>query len=256
VQVTLVPSSESAGQRRRQQFLTTYLINDRVAVDAGCLGLHGTPADQAKVRHLFLTHSHLDHVASLPSFLENVYCPDGPCVTVHGNAAVLDSLRRDLFNDRVWPDFIRLSEMGPPFLRLHELRSGQTVEAEGLRVTAVAVHHSVPTLGYLFEDESAAVVLASDTGPTSEIWERANALPNLRAVFLEASFPDAMRELAEKTGHLTPALFREEVRKLTRPARLIAVHIKAAFRERVVQELSALKLPNFEVGRFGRPYSF
>lgn len=256
MQVTLVPSSESAGLRRRQQFLSTYLVNDSVAVDAGCLGLHGTPADQAKVKHLFLTHSHLDHIASLPAFLENVYRPGVPCVTVYGNAAVLDSLRRDLFNDRVWPDFIRLSELGPPFLRLQEIRSGQTIEVDGLRITAVAVNHSVPTLGYLFEDQGAAIVLPSDTGPTFEIWERANELPNLKAVFLEASFPNEMHELAEKTGHLTPALFREEVRKVKRPVRFIAVHIKAAVRERVVQELRALDLSNLEVGQFGRPYPF
>src|SRR5439155_26485019 len=125
--------------------------------------------------------------ASLPVFLENVYRPGVPCVTVYGNEAVLDSLRRDFFNDRVWPDFIRLSELGPPFLRLQQVRPGQTLEAGGLRVTAVAVNHTVPTLGYLFEDRAAAVAIPSDTGPTEEIWERANGLPNLKAVFLEAS---------------------------------------------------------------------
>lgn len=256
MQVTLVPSSTSGGLRRRQQFLSTYLVNDSVAVDAGCLGLYGSPADQAKVKHLLLTHAHLDHVASLPVFLENVYRPGQQCVTVYGHEAVLDSLRRDLFNDRVWPDFIRLSELGPPFLRLQEVRSGERLEVDGLRVTAVAVSHSVPTLGYLFEDSSAAVAVPSDTGPTEAIWERANALGNLKAVFLEASFPDEMRELAAKTGHLTPALLREEMRKVKRPVRFIAVHIKAAFRDRVVQELRALDAANLEVGRFGQPYPF
>src|SRR5262249_60426609 len=97
------PSSEATGLRRRQQFLSTYLVGESVAVDAGCLGLHGSPADQVKVKHLFLTHSHIDHLASLPVFLENVYRPGVPCVTVYGNEAVLDSLRRDFFTDRARP---------------------------------------------------------------------------------------------------------------------------------------------------------
>lgn len=261
MQVTLVPSSGSRttdGQRsgRGQQFLTTYLVNDTVAVDAGCLGLYGTPTEQARVQHLFLTHSHIDHLASLPVFLENVYRPGVPCVAVYGNTAVLESLRCDLFNDRVWPDFVRLSEVGPPFVRLVEIHSGQTVEVAGLRITAVTVNHTVPTLGYLFEDREAAVVIASDTGPTEEIWERANALPNLRAVFLEASFPNALHELAAKTHHLTPALFREESRKVKRTVRFIAVHIKAAFRDAVVAELRRLDMPELEIGRFGRAYHF
>src|SRR6185436_12367272 len=97
------------------QYLTCALLNDTIALDAGSLGLYATPEQQARVRHVLLTHSHLDHVATLPIFLENVYEDRGDPVTVYGNAATLDALRRHFFNDTIWPDFVALSQDGHPF---------------------------------------------------------------------------------------------------------------------------------------------
>ena len=95
-----------------------------------------------------------------------------------------------------------------------------------MRVTPVEVSHVVPTLGFLIEDGDSAVVIASDTGPTEALWRLANQTPHLKAVFLEAAFPDAMSALAQIAKHLTPALFGAEVRKLARPVPVVAVHLK------------------------------
>jgi cAMP phosphodiesterase len=255
VQVTLVPSSVDA-RHPQQQFLTTYLVGDAVAVDAGSLGLYGTPAEQARVKHLFLSHSHIDHLASLPAFVTNAYTGDGDCVTVYGSEAVLDCLRRDLFNDRLWPDFLRLSEEGPPYLRLRQLHPGQPVECAGLRVTPVPVDHLVPSFGFLIEDGTAAVVIVSDTGPTTAIWEYANRAANLKAIFVEATYPDAQARLAGLARHLTPALLARELRKLTKPVRFIVVHISPCSRQQTVQELEALGISTLEVGKLGSTYSF
>lgn len=255
MQVTLVPSSVD-GRGSKLQFLSSYLLNDTVAIDAGCLGFHRTPKEQAQIKHLFITHTHLDHVASLPMFLSNTYTGDGDCVTLYGSEVVLECLRRDLFNDRLWPDFVRLSAEGPPFLKLRTLLPGRPVECDGLRLTPEAVDHLAPTLGFLVEDAGAAIVVTSDTGPTQAIWDLANRAADLKAVFLEASFPNAMSQLAHAARHLTPALFAREVRKVTRPVRFIAVHISPAGRGQIVKELKALGIPGLEIGRFGRPYSF
>ena len=253
MQVTLLPSAGSGEEPH--QFLTSYLIGQALAIDAGSLGFHGSLEVQARVRHVLISHSHIDHLASLPVFLENVYRGGPDCVTVHAGEAVLDSLQRDLFNGRVWPDFINLSPAAP-FLRLSKLEEGRPVELEGLRITPVAVNHVVPTFGFLVEDDRSAVVLPSDTGPTEAIWQYANRSPHLKAVFLEATFPDSMAWLADVARHLTPALFAREVGKIRHPVRVFAVHIKAAYRSQVVRELEALGLPNFEVARPGEPYTF
>jgi ribonuclease BN (tRNA processing enzyme) len=254
MKLTLLPSSFGGGEP--QQFLSTCLINETVALDAGCLGLYRSAREQARIRHVLLSHSHIDHLASLPIFVENVFEGNGGPVTIHASAAVLDCLQRDVFNGRLWPDFIALSRCDHPLLKLSRFEAGQTVELDGLRITAVALDHLVPTVGFLIADERSAVAFVSDTGPTDEIWRRANAEPNLKAVFLEAVFPNAMSWLADASKHLTPAAFAREVGKLSRPVPVLAVHIKSRFREQVVAELRALNLPNVEVARFDVPYEF
>jgi ribonuclease BN (tRNA processing enzyme) len=256
VKVTLVPSAASGSPDESFQFLTSYLINDTIAIDAGCVGLYRGPHEQARIRHVLISHSHIDHLASLPILLENVFDGSPNCLIVHGNDAVLDCLRKDIFNDRVWPDFLRISATGPPFLKLSRLEPGKTIELEGLRITPVMVNHVVPSCGFVVEDDSAAVVFPVDTGPTEEIWERANRSANLKAVFLEACFPNSMLGLANVSRHLTPSLFAGEVRKLKRPATIFAVHIKPGLRSQVVGELHALGLPNLEIAQPGRVYDF
>jgi ribonuclease BN (tRNA processing enzyme) len=177
-------------------------------------------------------------------------------VTVYGNAHVLDCLRRDVFNNRLYPDFLEISTFRPPYLKLCELTSGQAVEAGGLRVTAVAVNHVVPALGYVIEDDTAAVVIPGDTGPTEEIWQVAAGRPNLRAVFLECTFPRAMGWLAEVAHHLTPELYAQQVGKLPRSVRFITVHVHPRHQDEVRSELEALALPWTEVGEPGVTYLF
>jgi ribonuclease BN (tRNA processing enzyme) len=252
MQITILPTSTTGQQ---SQMFTTYLINGNVAIDAGSLGLYGSIAEQSRVKHVLITHSHLDHIASLPPFLDAVYDGSGDCVTVYGNAHVLDCLRKDVFNNRVYPDFLYISTFRPPYLKLHELTSGTAIEVGGLRITPVAVNHVVPTFGFVVEDDHSAVVFPSDTGPTDEIWQVAQRCTNLKAVFLEATFPESMAWLAEIAKHLTPSLYALEMKKLNRPVRYITIHLHPRHRPIVVQELTALNLPNVEIGEFGKPYT-
>jgi ribonuclease BN (tRNA processing enzyme) len=256
VKVTLLPPSLSLNDPDTPNYLSSYVINDSVAIDAGCLGFVGSPQQQSKVRHLFISHTHLDHIASLPIFLDNVFDMGQPTVTIYGSDAVLDTLKADLFNDRVWADFVGLSAQGVSLMKLEHLRDGRPVHVDGVTITPVSVNHVVPTHGFLIDDGTATVVIASDTGPTEEIWRRANECGNLRAVFLEASFPSEMASLAERAKHLTPAGFAVEVKKLTRPARVIAVHIKARFHAAIVKELKELNITGLEMARYGQPYCF
>jgi ribonuclease BN (tRNA processing enzyme) len=251
--VVLLPSSVGGG---REQFLSTFLINGCVAVDAGSIGLYSTPAEQAHVRHILLTHSHVDHIASLPIFIDNVYQLSPDCVTVHGSLPVLDCLRKDVFNDRVMPDFVRLSEGLPPFLRLATLEAGRPITLSGLRVTPVSVDHVVPTLAFVLEDESAAVAIVTDTRPTEAVWEVLRRTPRLRAVFLEATFPNDQLALASISGHLTTGQFLAEAEKLPPEVLVIAVHIKPRFYSQVAAELRAAALPQVEVGEPGKVYQF
>jgi ribonuclease BN (tRNA processing enzyme) len=256
VKINLVPSAVSAGEGARGCFLSSYLIDDTIAIDAGGLGLIGDLAAQFRVRDIFVTHSHMDHVASLPIFLDNVFQSSDRCVNLHAAAETLETLRRDVFNDRIWPDFISMSEKGFPFLKVETLEPGQPVEVSGLRLTPIAVDHVVPTCGFLVEEPGTTVAIPSDTGPTDAFWRAAGAVPDLKAVFLEASFPDAMSDLARISKHLTPAMFAAEARKLDRSIPFIAVHIKPRFYEEVAAELKMLEYIDVQVGKPGTTYYY
>jgi ribonuclease BN (tRNA processing enzyme) len=256
VKITLVPSAVSAGGGGCGFYLSSYVIDGVVAIDAGGLGFLGDLAAQSRIQHIFVTHSHMDHIASLPIFLETVFRSSDQCVTLHAGAATLECLRRDVFNDRVWPDFIGMSEKGLPFVKVETLDPGRPVEVAGLRLTPVPVDHVVPTLGFLVEAPGVTVAIPSDTGPTEEFWHAVAAATDLKAVFLEASFPDVMSDLAMISKHLTPAMFAAEARKLRCQVPFIAVHIKPRFYDKVVEELNALELPDVRVGKPGEAYVF
>lgn len=256
MKITLVPSATGPQREPQYQFLTSYLIDDCVAIDAGSVGLFGTPEKQAEIRHVFLSHTHIDHLASLPILLENAYEHGSNCVSIYGSAAVIDCLRTDIFNDRLWPDFIALSRPDDPLVRLQVLAPGQAVEASGLRVTPVEVHHSVPALGFLVEDQHAGVVFSCDTDATEELWNVANACARLKAVFLEVTFPNELEWLAKAAGHHTPATFHVEVNKLRHDPAIVAVHLKARYYREVVEQLDALQLPRLLIGEVGKTYEF
>jgi ribonuclease BN (tRNA processing enzyme) len=255
VKVTLLRSALHGSSDGDVQFLTSFLLNDRVVIDAGSVGVSLSVSDQAQVKHILISHTHIDHIATLPVFLENVYRASNDVVTVHGSNAVLECLQKDVFNDRVWPDFVRITRQGNPFLKMAQLPTGIPIELEGLRITAVPVDHVVPTVGFIVEDAQSAIVISSDTGPTEELWHRANHTPRLQGVFLEVTFPNEMGPLAELTKHHTPESFVREERKLGSRVQFLAYHIKPRYAAQVIGELRELA-PSVVIVEPGQAYSF
>jgi ribonuclease BN (tRNA processing enzyme) len=256
MKVVLVPST--VGEVAPYQYLTTYLVNDTIAIDAGSIGFYGSPHDQARVRHVFLTHAHIDHIASLAIFLENVFQLISPdCVVVHGLPETLDTVQHDIFNNRVWPDFVKLSELYTPgFLQLAPIQPNRPIEAEGLRLTPVPVNHVVPTVAYRIEGPDGAVVIATDTGPTEAVWELARSTARLKAVLLEATFPDTLAWLAQVSGHFHTQTFLHECEKIPADVPVWAVHLKGRYHGQVTGEIVAAGNPRVHIMAPGREYHF
>jgi len=175
-------------------------------------------------------------------------------VEVLASRQVIDFLHSDMFNGRVWPDFIDLSRPDDAFVRATAIEPLQSVTRAGLTITPVPVSHGVDTTGIVVDDGRTAVAFPSDTGPTECFWEHLASLDRLKAVFLEASFPRSLADLAAITGHLSTATFADEIRKLPRQVRWIVVHRKARYAAVIAQELESLGLANVELVRPGHAY--
>ena len=249
--VELCPSSIPPGD---SQFLASFIVGEALAIDAGSLGLLADLGRQRRVRHVFVTHEHIDHIASLPLFLDNVYEPGPEAPEVLASADVLRFLCSDIFNGRVWPDFFRLSRPDDAFVRSTPLEPFVPVERAGFTVTPVPVSHGVDTLGVVVDDGCSAVAFPSDTGPTDALWRFLADVPRLSAVFLETSFPASRARLAQITGHHSTTSFAAEIRRLEREVRWIVVHRKPRFAAEIARELDELGLRGVELVRPGFRY--
>jgi cAMP phosphodiesterase len=240
------------------QSLTSFLINGAVAIDAGCIGFALSPAEQLAVKNIFVSHSHSDHTASLPVLVAECYPLLNDPITVWATEEVIEALRRNIFNDEIWPDFTRilLRNGSGPALRFQPLEPRILYTIEGLSIRAIPTNHVVPTVGFLVSDERATVVITSDTYRTDEIWEAANAAENLAAIFVDVSYPNELEDLAAASKHLTPQSLGDELRKLNRQPPIYAVHIKPLLRARVIAQLEALRRANLFVAEIGKEYRF
>lgn len=229
---------EAEGQR-----LTGLLVNGTVAIDAGSITQALTVEEQSRLRHIFLTHSHLDHMCTLPFYTKNVFGRISAPVQIHALPETLDALRRHLFNDELWPDFSVIPTPDNPIIRYLELFPEQTIEVEGLRVTPIAVNHLVPCVGYLVEDDHSAFLFTSDTAQTDRVYAVANATRNLRLFITEVSFPNALGWLAEAAKHLTPAMLKGELTKLRGDIPVAIYHLTPGDVAVILPELEALHDP-------------
>lgn len=256
MKIKLLPSSIGSGAHH--QALTTFLVNDRLAVDGGSLGLALAPEEMSSFRHIFITHSHSDHIASLPIFIAEAFTSLTGPVTIYGTRTVVSALREHVFNDQVWPDFekIPLANGSGPALRFQAIEPLATREVAGLKVTPIPVNHVVETMGLLIEDDRASVLFTSDTCATDEIWRAANRCERLKAIFVDVSYPNELEELAAASKHFTPQALASDLGKLEREAQIFAVHIKPSNREQVVRQLARLEAPPVFVAEIGREYEW
>lgn len=255
MKVELLPST--VGKTANRQFCIGAVINDCLAIDAGTLGMVWPLERQQKIRNILLSHSHMDHIATLPLLLDNVYREGDTCPVIHATDATIGALRQHVFNDSIWPDFVRLSQEETPFLRLRTLVDEEEFQCGSFSVTSVPLNHIVPTSGFVVRHSEYTVAFISDTRPTDRVWELLSTIQDLKAVFLECSFPNSHRELAHKSGHLCPEQFVGEVDKLGRDdVRIIACHLKPSHYEAIADELAALGRPQVEIGQPGRCYQF
>jgi len=258
VRVQLLPSTfDAQGVANLEQRLTCFLIDDCVAVDAGSIAIALSNEQRSKVKDIIITHPHMDHVASLPIFIDDLYPSLQEPMRVHATPEVIQLLERDIFNWNLYPRFSDLKNDYGPVMEYVPIPIGKPFTVAHLNVVAVPVNHIVPTVGLVVSDGQKSVAFSSDTAETEEFWKILNEMKDLDALLIEASFPNRMAKLAEVSRHFTPASLGQELKKLTHNGMdIMAVHLKATYRDEIIAQLNALNIPKLSAMEPGRVYEW
>lgn len=224
---------------------TSMLVDDSILIDAGT-GVGDLAVDaMCRIRHIFFTHSHLDHLACMPFLADTVYARHDGHVELCGLAETLDAIRTCVLNWTIWPDFAELPA-DAPLLRYRPLQGGDRVVIGDLTITVIPVAHSVPAVGYLVDDGRSAFAFSGDTTTNTTFWDALNAHPRLDLLLVEVGFPDSQQRLAKVSGHYTPGLLAEDLVRLRhRPAVYIS-HMKPGREDQILKECQR-RLPGYDL---------
>jgi ribonuclease BN (tRNA processing enzyme) len=205
---------------------TSFLVDDDILLDAGT-GVGDMSLEQlAKIDHIFVSHSHLDHVTSIPFLVDTVCWMRRSPIKVYGIKETLDILRAHLFNWKIWPDFTQIPDSDNPFMVYRELKVGETIELRGRRFTAIPANHTVPAVGYKMENSRAALIFSGDTSTNDALWAVVNATENLKYLIIETAFSNKEREIAVASKHLCPRMLAEELEKMHVRPEVFITHLK------------------------------
>ncbi|MCL4557556.1 MAG: 3',5'-cyclic-nucleotide phosphodiesterase [Deltaproteobacteria bacterium] len=231
---------------------TSFLINRHSLLDGGAITGVLSLKEQLGIEHVIITHAHADHCRDTLFLADNIIGAGGKGFRMYGLPVVMQDIRKYLLNWHIWPDFTEIPSKERPVITIQEVENEQAVELDGLRVTLCTVDHTVPAAGVIIEDRSSSVVFSSDTAPTERLWEMASLKSNLKAAFIECSYPDEKNDLAALSKHLTPQLVRGEVAKIGRDVPVYIYHVKPQFHTLITKQLKRGKGIHAEVVRLGQ----
>jgi ribonuclease BN (tRNA processing enzyme) len=228
--------------------MTSFLLDNVVTVDAGAITRALSIEEQRKVRHVLITHSHMDHTSSLPFLIENIFGSNDEPISIYSTKRVLGKVRNHLFNNDTWPDFTRIPNSLYPAVRFVEIKPNEPFVIDGLpsgalEVTPIPVNHIVPTVGLLLRQDSSSILFTSDTGPTEQVWQVAGDTRDLTACITECSFPNRLQQVSDVSLHLGPQTLAIELAKIKRQIPIYLYHFKPPYVEELRQELQETDLP-------------
>ncbi len=221
---------------------TSFLIDDDILIDAGSGALKLTRAAMAKIDHVFITHSHLDHILSLPLLLDSVGNERDKPLQLHAIPEVLVILKDHLFNWRIWPDFSRVPSIKAPFLVFSPLPLGQVwnlTDASGMarEITPIPAHHTVPTSGFHLHGSNGSLLFSGDTNSHPELWRLVGQIPDLLHLVVECSYVSAQRDIAEASRHFHALELASDLAMLELTAEVWITHLKPGAEDEIMAEL-------------------
>jgi len=258
MKVQLLPSTfDEDGRASARQHLMSIVIDDCVAIDAGSLAFACSDLQRREVRDIVLTHTHLDHIAGLPLFIDDLFATLTEPIRIHATREVIETLERDIFNWSVYPRFSELMNKRGRVVEYQEFTQGNTFSARHLTFQSVEVNHRVPSSGYVVSDGRVSVGITGDTAETDDIWTAFNEVANLQAILIECAFPNEMSDLATVSHHLTPLKLDHELRKLKiTDCEVYVMNLKPMYRETILKQVAQLKSRQVKILEIGKTYDW
>jgi len=213
------------------------LLDHDVLIDAGTGVSDLSLTELSLIDHIFVTHSHLDHISSIPFLVDTVGGMRANPVTVYAQSATIEVMRNHVFNWSIWPDFTQLPTVDKPFMRFEPIQIGQEIEIKGRKITALPANHVVPAVGFHLDSGKASLVFSGDTTTNDALWKLVNKINNLKYVIIETAFCNREKQLAILSKHLCPSMLAEELAKLERSAEIFISHLKPGEIELTMQEI-------------------
>ncbi len=219
---------------------TSLLVDNDTLIDAGT-GVARLSIDElSRLRHIFLTHSHLDHIAYLPLLGDTVFGFIPETINVYGQPETLEALQQNIFNDIIWPDFTRIPNRHEPVFRFQPLAPGETLQIGARSIEAIPVNHTVPCFGYRVEGRGGAFAISGDTTSNDTFWDALNAHPDLNLLLVETAFSNKEERLARTTRHYCPSLLAADLDKLRHDPRIYIIHAKPGEESAILRECREL----------------
>jgi ribonuclease BN (tRNA processing enzyme) len=216
---------------------TSMLLDHDILIDAGTGVGDLSLMEMANIDHIFVTHSHLDHVTSIPFLVDTVGFMRAKPLTIHATSATLDILKQHLFNWKLWPDFTQIPDSHKPVMRYESLTLGVTVTLGGRKITPLPANHVVPAVGFQLDSGEASLVFTGDTTTHDALWTEVNKIKNLRYLIIENAFSEKEKDLAVLSKHLCPSLLADELKKLKQPAEIYITHLKPSDADMIMREI-------------------
>ena len=223
---------------------TSFLLGDNVLIDAGT-GVGDLTLDElARIDHILVSHSHLDHVLAIGLLADSVARRrvNAPPIRVHALPATLEAVHKHIFNGVIWPDFTRLPSAEHPLLAFEPFAVGQVLALGEHRIEVLPATHTVPAVGFAVlanTDDAGAWVFTGDTGPNPALWQRLRSL-RVAHLVIETAFSDDERALAQISRHLCPSMLGQELLQLEGSVAVHITHIKPGEVEAVMAQIEAL----------------
>lgn len=258
MKVQLLPSTiETDGTAAKRQHFSCIVVDDRVAIDAGSLAFSCSDLQRSQIRDIVISHVHLDHIAGLPPFVDDLYSTLTAPVRIHGTVGMINDLETHIFNWTIYPRFSELTNSHGKVVEYVPFIGGTEFGCAHLSIMPIAVNHVPVSMGFIVSDGNVSVGITGDTAHTVDVWEQLSDRGDLAAVFVECAFPDDLADLAAASHHLTPSGLAEELKKFKRSdVPVYAVNIKPMFRTRVIDELSRLAIGDLSVPEPGQVFQF